>query len=51
VSTDELMKRVPKWTKGPPCSSEEIDEYKAAKYEAEQKVNAEFLRRKKLGIS
>ena len=26
VSTDELMKRVPKWTKGPPCSSEEIDE-------------------------
>lgn len=54
VSTDDLMKRVPKWTKGPPCSSEEIDEYKAfmvAKYEAEQKVNAEILRRKKLGIS
>jgi hypothetical protein len=54
VSTDDLIKKIPKWTKGPPCSNEEIDEYKAfmvAKYEAEQKINAEILRRKKLGIS
>jgi hypothetical protein len=49
---DDLMKNMPKWTKGPPGSSEEIDEYKkfmVVKYEAEQKLNAEILRRKKLG--
>lgn len=50
---DDLQKKMPKWTKGPPCTSEEIDEYKAfmvTKYEAEQKLNAEILRRKKLGL-
>jgi len=42
---------IPKWTKGPPSTDEEITEYKKfmiAKYEAEAKYNAEVLRRKKL---
>jgi hypothetical protein len=41
---------IPKWTKGPPATPEEVDEYKKfmiAKYEAEQKRDAEILRRMK----
>lgn len=42
---------IPKWTKGPPTTNEEIEEYKkfmVAKYEAEARQNAEILRQKKL---
>jgi len=42
---------IPKWTKGPPTTNEEIEEYKkfmVAKYEAEAKQNAEILRQRKL---
>ncbi len=49
VKIEEIV--VPKWTKGPPSTPQEIDEYKqfmVAKYEAEQKINAEILRQRKL---
>jgi len=42
---------MPKWTKGPPSTPEEVEEYKQfmiAKYEAEQLQNAEILRQMKL---
>ncbi|KAL6045939.1 hypothetical protein QOT17_022499 [Balamuthia mandrillaris] len=41
---------IPKWTKGPPSTPEEIAEYKAfmiAKYEAEQLLNAEILKERR----
>jgi len=44
---------IPKWTKGPPTTSDEIEEYKnfmVMKYEAEQKQNALILARRKAGL-
>ena len=41
---------LPKWSKGPPSTKEEIEEYKKfmkARYEAEAAYNAELLRKKK----
>jgi len=42
---------IPKWTKGLPSTPDEITEYKQfmiAKYDAEQRYNAELLRRRKV---